>query len=275
MSTNPFKSKGSTVFKKKIIKPIALSPAIPSQKRKPKRFKPRKSALRDLTKTKESQELYKAIKMKITEFATQANDIIHKQLPSNILHFHNLSKTHPLLQPSFEQEIRARHKALLANATNPGFPDADGPLLSSAPPEAAQFQELLQAEMTGLMATMAGLKHWIETNQPRTEDADHLKVEIQNSVASQLKMTEASLAMGMNVFLQYYQTRGDVLHAIRKHGARDFYTVLMELDAKLCRSVRFNVMEFRNHLILLRAILLANLKHLKRAETLTTMGSLF
>ncbi|KAL5969740.1 Proteasome activator complex subunit 3 [Taenia solium] len=126
--------------------------------------------------------------------------------------------------------------------------------------------------LTQLMVEAQLVRMWIQFNVPRIEDGNNFGVSIQEDVLSEVSGIERDALTFLDQFTRYYASRGKLVGKAAKFPHIDDYReCIRDMDEKQAISMRYVIMEIRNHYAVLHDLIVKNLDRIKVPRSNNTM----
>ncbi|CDS38116.1 Proteasome activator pa28 REG alpha beta subunit [Echinococcus multilocularis] len=132
--------------------------------------------------------------------------------------------------------------------------------------------EATKPHLTQLMVEAQLVRMWIQFNVPRIEDGNNFGVSIQEDVLSEVSGIERDALTFLDQFTRYYASRGKLVGKAAKFPHIDDYReCIRDMDEKQAISMRYVIMEIRNHYAVLHDLIVKNLDRIKVPRSNNTM----
>nr|CDS21036.1 Proteasome activator pa28 REG alpha beta subunit [Echinococcus granulosus] len=154
-------------------------------------------------------------------------------------------------------------------------PDGDNTMqkpLTGSPVFAFPGGVATKPHLTQLMVEAQLVRMWIQFNVPRIEDGNNFGVSIQEDVLSEVSGIERDALTFLDQFTRYYASRGKLVGKAAKFPHIDDYReCIRDMDEKQAISMRYVIMEIRNHYAVLHDLIVKNLDRIKVPRSNNTM----
>uniref|UniRef100_A0A5K3EZT2 Proteasome activator complex subunit 3 n=1 Tax=Mesocestoides corti TaxID=53468 RepID=A0A5K3EZT2_MESCO len=132
--------------------------------------------------------------------------------------------------------------------------------------------ETTKPHLTQLMVEAQLVRLWIQFNVPRIEDGNNFGVGIQEEVLSEASGIERDALTFLDQFTRYYASRGKLVGKAAKFPHIDDYReCIRDMDEKQAISMRYVIMEIRNHYAVLHDLIVKNIDRIKVPRSNNTM----
>ncbi|GAA54278.1 proteasome activator subunit 3 [Clonorchis sinensis] len=128
--------------------------------------------------------------------------------------------------------------------------------------------------LTQLMMEAQLVRLWVQYNIPRIEDGNNFGVGIQEEVLSEASSIERDACTFLDQITRYFASRGKLIGKVAKFPHIDDYReCIRDMDEKQAITMRYIIMEIRNHYATLHDIILKNIDRIKmpRSNNAVTM----
>nr|CDS34296.1 Proteasome activator pa28 REG alpha beta subunit [Hymenolepis microstoma] len=133
--------------------------------------------------------------------------------------------------------------------------------------------ETAKPYLTQLMVEAQVVRMWIQFNVPRIEDGNNFGVGIQEDVLAEVSGIERDALTFLDQFTRYYASRGKLVAKAAKYPHIDDYReCVRDMDEKQAISMRYVIMEIRNHYSVLHDLIEKNLDRIKVPRSNNTMS---
>ncbi|EUB56102.1 Proteasome activator complex subunit 3 [Echinococcus granulosus] len=140
------------------------------------------------------------------------------------------------------------------------------------PPYMIELLGATKPHLTQLMVEAQLVRMWIQFNVPRIEDGNNFGVSIQEDVLSEVSGIERDALTFLDQFTRYYASRGKLVGKAAKFPHIDDYReCIRDMDEKQAISMRYVIMEIRNHYAVLHDLIVKNLDRIKVPRSNNTM----
>ncbi|KAL7057257.1 hypothetical protein AAHC03_019032 [Spirometra sp. Aus1] len=127
--------------------------------------------------------------------------------------------------------------------------------------------------LTQLMMEAQLVRLWIQFNVPRIEDGNNFGVSIQEEVLSEASGIERDALTFLDQFTRYYASRGKLVGKVAKFPhIEDYRECIRDMDEKQAISVRYVIMEIRNHYAVLHDLIVKNIDRIKVPRSNNTIS---
>ncbi|THD21831.1 Proteasome activator complex subunit 3 [Fasciola hepatica] len=118
--------------------------------------------------------------------------------------------------------------------------------------------------LTQLMMEAQLVRLWVQYNIPRIEDGNNFGVGIQEEVLSEASSIERDACTFLDQITRYFASRGKLVGKVAKFPHIDDYReCIRDMDEKQAITMRYIIMEIRNHYATLHDIILKNIDRIK------------
>lgn len=164
-----------------------------------------------------------------------------------------------------------RHFNELDNAMNDGGNGLSGCTVFALPNGRVSYNQFIKAMiertkpcLTQLMIEAQLVRLWVQFNIPRIEDGNNFGVGIQEEVLSEASSIERDACTFLDQVTRYYASRGKLVGKVAKYPHIDDYReCIRDMDEKQAITMRYIIMEIRNHYATLHDIIIKNLDRIK------------
>lgn len=131
--------------------------------------------------------------------------------------------------------------------------------------------EIVKPHIRELIDHANKVKMWITYMIPRIEDGNNFGVSIQEDTMGEARQVESEAATFFDQISRYFLTRGKIISKVAKYPhIEDYRKTVQELDEKEFISLRFVILELRNHYASLHDIIMKNLDKIKKPRSSNT-----
>ncbi|CAL8083266.1 unnamed protein product [Calicophoron daubneyi] len=118
--------------------------------------------------------------------------------------------------------------------------------------------------LTQLMMEAQIVRLWVQYNIPKIEDGNNFGVGIQEEVLTEASSIERDACTFLDQITRYYASRGKLVGKVAKFPHIDDYReCIRDMDEKQAITMRYIIMEIRNHYATLHDIILKNIDRIK------------
>ncbi|CAH8461231.1 unnamed protein product [Dicrocoelium dendriticum] len=128
--------------------------------------------------------------------------------------------------------------------------------------------------LTRLMMEAQIVRLWVQYNIPRIEDGNNFGVGIQEEVLSEASSIERDACTFLDQITRYYASRGKLVGKVANFPLiTDYRECIRDMDEKQAITMRYIIMEIRNHYATLHDIIMKNIDRIKtpRSNNAITM----
>ncbi|VDL88946.1 unnamed protein product [Schistocephalus solidus] len=140
----------------------------------------------------------------------------------------------------------------------------------------AHIREMIEQAkpyLTQLMVEAQLVRLWVQFNVPRIEDGNNFGVSIQEEVLSEASGIERDALTFLDQFTRYYASRGKLVGKVAKFPhIEDYRECIRDMDEKQAISVRYVIMEIRNHYAVLHDLIVKNIDRIKVPRSNNTIS---
>ncbi|MCL4141306.1 UNVERIFIED_CONTAM: hypothetical protein GTU68_034497 [Idotea baltica] len=113
---------------------------------------------------------------------------------------------------------------------------------------------------------------WIQFNIPRIEDGNNFGVQIQEEVLSEASQIERDACTFLDQISRYFASRGKLVGKVAKYPhIEDYRECIQDMDEKEAITLRYILMEIRNHYATLHDLIDKNLDRIKKPRSNNTV----
>ncbi|VDD81755.1 unnamed protein product [Mesocestoides corti] len=197
-----------------------------------------------------------------------------------------IEKNSHLLRGRLEHQLLSVSVALVFASSNASHCPTSGfvfwPKHIDGPTHLARYERRLPSKqvlrqttkphLTQLMVEAQLVRLWIQFNVPRIEDGNNFGVGIQEEVLSEASGIERDALTFLDQFTRYYASRGKLVGKAAKFPHIDDYReCIRDMDEKQAISMRYVIMEIRNHYAVLHDLIVKNIDRIKVPRSNNTM----
>ncbi|CAH8821254.1 unnamed protein product [Trichobilharzia szidati] len=118
--------------------------------------------------------------------------------------------------------------------------------------------------LTQLMIEAQIVRLWVQFNIPRIEDGNNFGVGIQEEILAEASSIERDACSFLDQVTRYYVSRGKLVGKVAKFPhIEDYRECIRDMDEKQAITMRYIIMEIRNHYATLHDIIIKNLDRIK------------
>ncbi|CAH8439787.1 unnamed protein product [Schistosoma margrebowiei] len=118
--------------------------------------------------------------------------------------------------------------------------------------------------LTQLMIEAQLVRLWVQFNIPRIEDGNNFGVGIQEEILGEASGIERDACTFLDQVTRYYASRGKLVGKVAKYPhIEDYRECIRDMDEKQAITMRYIIMEIRNHYATLHDIIIKNLDRIK------------
>ncbi|CAH8442940.1 unnamed protein product [Heterobilharzia americana] len=118
--------------------------------------------------------------------------------------------------------------------------------------------------LTQLMIEAQLVRLWVQFNIPRIEDGNNFGVGIQEEILGEASSIERDACTFLDQVTRYYASRGKLVGKVAKYPhIEDYRECIRDMDEKQAITMRYIIMEIRNHYATLHDIIIKNLDRIK------------
>eukprot|EP00741_Cyanophora_paradoxa_P016563 tig00020927_g15993.t1 len=123
----------------------------------------------------------------------------------------------------------------------------------------SEIARVVKSELRDIIALIAKVKIFIQTNIPRMEDGGNFGVECQQEIVAELTRAEDSTFSVLEGVNKYYMARGKLTSKVIKYpGLSDYTQSVRELDEKEFLNYKLAFVDLRNTYAILYDLLVKN-----------------
>jgi len=133
----------------------------------------------------------------------------------------------------------------------------------------SDLEDKIKPYIFHFLDSVAIIKLWIQLMIPKIEDGNNFGVSIQEDSLAEIRTLESDVTQYLDLTYKYLISRGELIKKVAKYPhVEDYRRSVQSLDEKQFVSIRFIILELRNHYTSVHDLLMKNLEKIKKPRSL-------